>query len=63
MEATEAGRERKGPLYRKTPEADRYLGAVQGRQKGGNWTKDGSHRLTQGPSCGHIAREGSVDER
>ena len=35
----------KGPSYRRTPGADRDLGPGQGRERGGNHTKDYSYRL------------------
>ena len=50
--ATEAGRGKKGPLDARNPGAGMDLGSCQGRKKGEKQTRDGSHRLAQGTTCG-----------
>ena len=52
VRATDAGRESKSTSDGIIPGADRDLGAGRGRKRGGNRTRDGSHRLARGTSCG-----------
>ena len=52
MRETDAGRERKSTSDGIIPRADRDLGAGRGQKREGNRTRDGSHRLARGTSCG-----------
>ena len=47
----------------RTPGADRYLGAGQGRQREGKWTRDVSHRLARRTPCSRPEMERSVDKQ
>ena len=61
MRMMEAGRGRKGTSDWITSEADRDLGTGQGCQRGGNHTREGSHRLTRGtPRSGRHGREAQM---
>ena len=62
VQAIEAVRVKKGPLYGRIPGDNRDLGAGRGWKSGGRRARDGKHKLDPGTPCGHPARYGSLDK-
>ena len=60
VRVVEAGKGRKGPLERITPGANRELGAGRVWQRGGNWKREGRHRLARGTNW--AAQQGRKSE-